>query len=99
MKKRLLLASVILNAVLIIILILTINIYRGLILKMMSDWASSDVRHSEYILRELDSGDQDRINGIKKTLRRGIETGEEVAAIWQRAADRTLLHSFFPLTR
>ena len=99
MKKRLLLASVILNAVLIIALILLLNIYRGLTFKIMSDWTSSNVRFSEHILEVLNSGDQNKINGIKKTLQFGIENGEKTAAVWQRAADRTLLHSLFPQTR
>ncbi|MFC1633723.1 hypothetical protein ACFL5Z_02685 [Planctomycetota bacterium] len=50
--------------------------------------AETECRFARHILKELESGEPDRIEALKKRLEKGIEQAEEVADIWRDAAKR-----------
>ena len=50
--------------------------------------ADAEGRFSEHILTEIESGQPDRIEAVKKLLTESIENAQKAADIWRSAAKR-----------
>ena len=86
--KTVLVLSLILNVALIVGLVWGKQVVERQGFKMAALATDAEARLQEYTLKELESGDQERIESLKDFLARGIERGKEASAIWNDAATR-----------
>ena len=86
MKKLPFIISLVLNVVLIVALVTFHRIHRRVVFKTASNFTAAEVRLQEHILKELGSGEQDKIEHVKTMLRNNIENGRKVASDLREAA-------------
>jgi len=86
MKKAMLVVSVALNIILIVLIVGGIRYSRRTAFRTVADVTIAEVRLQEHFLKELESGDSQRIDAVKEIIRRNIENGKKVAADWTSAS-------------
>ena len=80
--------SVILNIALVIGAVWARSYIRTKNFELAAMTADAEGRFSEHILTELESGQPDRIEAVKKLLTESIENAQKAADIWRSAAKR-----------
>jgi hypothetical protein len=80
--------SVILNIALVIGAVWARSYIRTKNFELAAMTAEAEGRFSEHILTELESGQPDRIEAVKKLLTESIENAQKAADIWRSAAKR-----------
>jgi hypothetical protein len=80
--------SVVLNIALVIGAVWARSYIRTKNFELAAMTAESEGRFSEHILTELESGEPDRIEAVKKLLRNSVENAQKAADIWRDAAKR-----------
>jgi hypothetical protein len=80
--------SVVLNISLVIGAIWARSYIRTKNFELAAMTADAEGRFSEHILTELESGQPDRIEAVKKLLTESIENAQKAADIWRSAAKR-----------
>jgi hypothetical protein len=80
--------SVVLNIALVIGTVWARSYIRTKNFELAAMTAEAEGRFSEHILTELESGEPDRIEAVKKLLRNSVENAQKAADIWRDAAKR-----------
>ena len=80
--------SVVLNIALVIGAVWARSYIRTKNFELAAMTADAEGRFSEHILTELESGQPDRIEAVKKLLTESIENAQKAADIWRSAAKR-----------
>lgn len=87
MQRTLLIASLVLNAILVVGLVWSAARSRRTAFQLMADTTTAEVRLQTHILSALESSDPSRLEAVRRTLRRNIDQGRGVAADWAAAAE------------
>ena len=80
--------SVVLNIALVIGAVWARSYIRTKNFELAAMTADAEGRFSEHILTEIESGQPDRIEAVKKLLTESIENAQKAADIWRSAAKR-----------
>jgi hypothetical protein len=80
--------SVVLNIALVIGAVWARSYVRTKSFELAAMTAEAEGRFSEHILTELESGEPDRIEAVKKLLQISVENAQKAADIWRNAAKR-----------
>jgi hypothetical protein len=80
--------SVVLNIALVIGAVWARSYIRKENFELAAMAAEAEGRFSEHILTELESGQPDRIEAVKKLLQNSVENAQKEADIWQNATKR-----------
>lgn len=83
-----LILSLALNAILIAGLFWGRNCVRTMYFKLAALNAQTEVKLMEHILKELESGDPNRIESLNIFLKRNIKQGKETAATWEKVSSK-----------
>jgi len=86
--KIMFISSVVLNIALVIGTIWARSYIRTKYFELAAITAEAEGSIARHILTELESGEPDRIEALKKRLEKNIEQAEKVADIWRNAAKR-----------
>ena len=86
--KIMFISSVVLNIALVIGTIWARSYIRTQSFEIAAIITETEGSFARHILTELESGEPDRIEAVKKRLEKNIEQAEEVADIWRNAAKR-----------
>ena len=86
MNKRVLVVSLILNIMFIVAILIGIRYHRKMAFRMVADFTMAEVRLQEHYLVELESGDQKRIESVKRMMNLNIKNGKKAAETWKCAA-------------
>jgi len=86
--KIMFLSSVILNIALVIGIIWARSFIRTQTFELAAISAEAEGNIARHVLTELESGEPDRIESLKKQLQKNIEQAEKVAEMWRNAAKK-----------
>jgi uncharacterized membrane protein len=86
--KIMFISSIVLNAALVIGVIWARSYIRTQLFEHAAMTAEAEASISRHILTELESGEPERIEELKKLLQNSIENSEKAADIWRNAAER-----------
>ena len=86
--KIMFISSVVLNIALVIGTIWARSYIRTQNFELAARIAEAEGSFTKHILTELESGETDRIEALKKLLQNSIENTEKAADIWRDAAER-----------
>ena len=81
-----LILSVVLNIAFVIGAVCARSYIRTQSFELAATITEAEASFTRYILTELESGEPDRIEALKKRLEQGIEQAEETAGMWRKAA-------------
>jgi hypothetical protein len=85
--KIMFISSVVLNVALIIGAIWARSFIRAEGFELAAISAEAERTVARHVLTELESGEPDRIESLKKRLRENIEEREKIADMWRSAAE------------
>ena len=86
--KIMFISSVVLNIALVIGAIWARSYIRTKSFELAAICAEAEGSIARHVLTELESGEPDRIEALKKQLQKNIEQAEEVADMWRNAAKK-----------
>lgn len=85
--KIMFISSVVLNIALVIGAIWARSYIRTQLFEHAAMTAEAEGSFAKHILTELESGEPDRIEAVKKLLQNSIENTEKAADMWRQAAE------------